>query len=83
MKKITLKVLLLSVLFLASASLNSQPPPPPADGQHGQQGDSPAGGNAPIGSGLLVLLTLSAAYGTKKAIQFQRSKDNLYAEETT
>ncbi len=41
-----------------SISVIAQPPPP----DHGEDEDQPA----PIGSGLVVLLALGAAYGAKK-----------------
>ncbi len=43
----------------------TQPPPPPSGAGHGASGNQ-TGGNAPIGSGLVVLLGLGAAYGGKK-----------------
>jgi len=40
------------------------PPEPP--GQHGETGNQPAGGGAPIGEGFLVLSLLGAGYGARK-----------------
>ena len=48
----------------------TQPPPPPAG--HGSSGDQSPGGTAPIGSGLVILLGLGAAYGGKKIFQAWR-----------
>jgi hypothetical protein len=43
----------------------AQPPDPPSG--HGYGGDSPPGGGAaPVGSGIVMLLTLGAAYGSRK-----------------
>lgn len=67
MKKAILN-LIISGLFIvvpvivASASA---PPPPPPGGPGGS--DNPIGGGpAPIGSGIIMLISLGAAYGTKK-----------------
>lgn len=43
---------------------NGDPPPPPA--QHGETGNQPVGGGAPIGEGLAILTLLSAGYGARK-----------------
>jgi hypothetical protein len=43
---------------------NGDPPPPP--GEHGQNGNQPPGGGAPIAGGMGILLALGAAYGGKK-----------------
>ncbi|PKP45631.1 MAG: hypothetical protein CVT94_17445 [Bacteroidetes bacterium HGW-Bacteroidetes-11] len=79
MKTLSIKVLLISFLLFAAGSLIAQPPPP-AGGQHNQQGDAPMGGNAPIGSGLLMLLSFSAAYGAKKVIQARNKQKNTNPE---
>jgi len=63
------KILAISLTFglligLSAISI-AQPPDPP--GGHGSGGNqSPGGGLAPIGSGLIVLLGMGAAYGAKK-----------------
>ena len=59
-------------LFIGiSAVTIAQPPAPPAD--HGQGGNaSPGGGTAPVGSGLVVLLSMGAAYGAKKLFHARR-----------
>ena len=77
MKKIVLKskirafftVLFFAALFVAVA----QEPPPPPD-THGSTEDAPAGGGAPIGSGLIVLLSLGAAYGGRKIYDWKKSE---------
>lgn len=43
----------------------SSPPPPPPPGGPGT-GETPIGGPAPIGSGLVILISMGAAYGAKK-----------------
>ena len=45
----------------------AQGPPPPPGGGHGQTGNqSPAGGGAPIGSAVALMVGLFGAYGAKK-----------------
>lgn len=70
MKRIVKAVLLIGLflfLLVSSARVMAQgaPPPPPAEG-HGMSGDLPAGGNAPIGGGLVMMLLMGAAYAGKK-----------------
>lgn len=52
-------------LFLSAAAFAQGPPPPPAD-PSGGGGNPPVGGGAPIGSGLITLVLLGAAYGATK-----------------
>ena len=59
MKAIRQIFLTATALFFMSTALIAQPPPP---GDHGQDENQPA----PIGSGLVILLGLGAAYGGKK-----------------
>jgi len=71
MKKVirnTVTGLLLGLLVSVGSDAFAQgAPPPPPNGGHGQSGDLPAGGDAPIGGGLAILLVLGAAYAGKKA----------------
>jgi hypothetical protein len=46
------------------ASASAPPPPPPPDDD--AISDSPIGGEAPIGSGIVMLISMGAAYGAKK-----------------
>ncbi|MDY0078151.1 MAG: hypothetical protein RBR87_12855 [Bacteroidales bacterium] len=74
MKKIMnlTKLTLILTLFMGwSLVAMAQAPPPPPPGGHGQGGNQPAGsgGGAPIGGGLVILLSLGAAYGGRKAYQ--------------
>jgi hypothetical protein len=64
--KILVKILLIPVfmLFFQLAS-NAQSAPPPPSG-HGQSGNQPAGGGAPIGAGIGFLLLMAGGYGAKK-----------------
>jgi polyferredoxin len=63
------KILVISLIvgFFTALSLTSmaQPSAPPPPASHGQSGNQ-AGGPAPVGSGLIILLGMGAAYGTKK-----------------
>ncbi len=62
------KIIGLAILILFFAPLTQvlaqggPPPPPPGD----TTGDTPIGGAAPIGTGLVILSTLGLAYGGKK-----------------
>jgi hypothetical protein len=47
---------------------NGDPPPPP--GEHGQNGNQPPGGGAPITGGIGILLAMGAAYSGKKVWYF-------------
>jgi len=69
----TLKKVLTTILILTAIQLtpinplsaqNGDPPPPP--GEHGQNGNQPPGGGAPITGGIGILLALGATYGVKK-----------------
>ncbi len=65
--------LTLTVLFslFAYNGFSQGPPPPPSGAGHGASGNQ-TGGNAPIGSGLVILLGLGAAYGGKKLYRFHK-----------
>jgi hypothetical protein len=52
------------------ASASAPPPPPPPGGP--DTGDSPIGGAAPIGSGLIMLVSMGAAYGAKKVFDARK-----------
>jgi hypothetical protein len=50
-------------VIIASASAPPPPPPPPGGGSN----PNPIGGGpAPVGSGIVMLLSMGAAYGAKK-----------------
>ena len=55
------------LVFFATGSF-SQPPPP----ERGQDDNQPA----PVGSGLVILLSLGAAYGAKKVYDGRRKISN-------
>ena len=63
MKK-TIQLTMFLVFFSALTLLAQAPPNPPGDAG---SGGGPVGGNAPVGSGMVVMLALGAAYaGWKK-----------------
>jgi hypothetical protein len=66
MRKSILNLIITGLLIIVPviASNASAPPPPPPPGPGG--GDVPIGGTAPIGSGLIILVSMGAAYGAKK-----------------
>ncbi len=67
MKKIIKRILIISFLACSPLFLSNvfaDLPPDPGGGPGG--GDLPVGGGSPIGGGLVILMTLGAAYGSKK-----------------
>lgn len=75
MKKLVLIPLLLSALFLGSQQIFAQNAPDPPSG-HGSSANSSPGGGAPIGDGLVLLLTMGAAYGVLKGYRFFKTGKN-------
>ncbi len=67
MKKsiITLIVTGLFITLPVILATASAPPPPPPPGGPGT-GEEPIGGAAPIGSGVVLLVSMGMAYGAKK-----------------
>lgn len=66
MKKRSL--LIVALLFATSFLLNAQAPPNPPG--NASNGGGPVGGNAPIGSGMAIMLVMGAAYaGWKRSEQ--------------
>jgi hypothetical protein len=68
--KNTVKILVISltlglIIGISAVSLAQPGPPPPPSG-HGSGGNQAPGGGAPIGSGLIIMITMGAAYGAKK-----------------
>jgi len=64
------KIILLAVFVaISSFSLLAQGPPPVPPSSANQGGTGPVGGTdggAPIGNGIVLLITLAAGYGAKK-----------------
>jgi hypothetical protein len=70
---ITLLIIVLMIINpLTASAQNGSPPPPP--GEHSQTGNQPPGGGTPIGSGLLIMLALGAAYGGNKLRNIRKNK---------
>lgn len=68
MKKAILNLIVVGLLIIVPVimvSASAPPPPPPLGGGPGGS-DIPIGGAAPVGSGLVLLLSMGAAYGAKK-----------------
>jgi hypothetical protein len=76
MKKILIKLSLIAAFALTSTALLAQggPPDPPVDPL---DGGGPVGGHAPVGSGIAILLTLSAAYGGRKVYKAWKNSQEL------
>ena len=68
------RILMLSVfLIIGGISLLAQAPPAPPSSAN-QGGTGPVGGGAPIGSGVVLLISLAAGYGGKKVFDFNKKK---------
>ena len=65
------KILMLSVVLMISGfSLLAQAPPVPPSSANNGGSNGPVGcGGAPIGSGVVLLISLAAGYGGKKVYQ--------------
>jgi hypothetical protein len=73
-------IILISVLFylcLPQLAIGQPHPPPPPSVGHSNTNDQPAGGGAPVGSGVMILLSLSAAYGAKKIYSANREENGI------
>lgn len=70
------KFLLIAIFALFSViAFGQNPPPPPGGGSgSGNNGGNQLGGNAHIGGGLLILLTMGLAYGGKRIYNLRASK---------
>ena len=62
--------------FFLSCSLLSYAPPPPPPGDHGGGGDVPAGGGAPLGEGIALLIGLASAWSARKLYQIKKSENH-------
>jgi hypothetical protein len=68
-------LIIITLLTLCALSVSPQDPPPPPGGGHGMGGNQSPGGSAPIGSGLILLISMGALYGTGKTIQSQKKNN--------
>jgi len=65
------KILMLSIVLMISGfSLLAQAPPSPP--VNANEGGGPVGGGAPIGSGIVLLISLAAGYGGKKVFDARK-----------
>ena len=70
MKK-AIQIVVLATVVLVPVILSAQPHPyDPSIG--GGTAGAPAGGGAPIGGGMLILLSLALGYGAKKFYEIRR-----------
>ena len=65
--------LYLFLFCLAITSLQAQEPPHPPSGNHGLNGNQPAGGNARVGDGIGIVIAFALAYSYRK---LNRTKKN-------
>lgn len=61
---------IISMVFASSAF--AQDPPPPPGGGHGGGGALPPGGGAPVGEGIVLLISLAAGYGAKRVFNARK-----------
>jgi hypothetical protein len=80
-------ILLTFLLLLAGSTLFAQgpggvPEDPSVGGDNGAVGH-PAGGGAPLGTGIIILMSLAAAYGATNILQLLKKKEeNLPARDS-
>ena len=68
LKLLIITAIVIVPLLTATASVPPPPPPPPGGG-----GDPiPIGGTAPIEGGVVILVSMAAAYGAKKIYDARR-----------
>ncbi len=68
-----LLIVMTGFVCVAPAFAQGGDPPPPPD-THGSQQNEVPGGGVPVGSGMMLLISLGTAYGLKKARDI-RKKD--------
>jgi len=68
MKKVFINLIITGLFLVVPVIIASaSAPPPPPDPPGGSGGSTPIGGGAaPIGSGIVLLISMGAAYGAKK-----------------
>jgi hypothetical protein len=70
MKKV-IQILAIALVILVPVILTAQPMPNDP-GIGGGAGQYPVGGGAPIGGGLLIMLSLAIGYGTRKIYEIRK-----------
>jgi len=74
----------LFALSFPDVVFSQPPPPPPPTSGHGIGKDQPAGGGAPIGEGIWMLITLAFSYGVYHFIKSrEKIPDKLSMDELT
>ena len=68
-----IRIIFFLALIVSVSPAMADPPLPPA--QHGNSGNQPADGGAPIGDGMFLLIALSAAYSARKVYGARREED--------
>lgn len=75
MKTLIKTTTIIITFTLLTISAFTQTPPPPNGGNGAPTGvNTPVGGGAPIGCGLLILTLLGAGYGAKKTYDHNKKK---------
>ena len=71
------KLIAAAILIFAFSALSAQTPPPPnGNGSNPiDNGNTPVGGGAPIGGGLIIMMALGMGYGTKKVYDFRNNSE--------
>ena len=72
-KSLLFSIILLGFMAISQISFAQFPPPPPSGDKGGSSNGVPGGG-APIGSGIVLLISLAAGYGGKKVFDFKKKK---------
>jgi hypothetical protein len=70
-KSLVFSLFLLGFMALSQIGYGQFPPPPPSGDKGGNNNGVPGGG-APIGSGMVLLISLAAGYGAKKVYQAKK-----------
>ncbi|NCC74162.1 MAG: hypothetical protein EOM06_12270 [Sphingobacteriia bacterium] len=65
-RRISKLIAFFALVFISFSTMAQEPPPPPDNPSSFGGTNGPVGGGAPVGSGLVILLSLGAAYGGKK-----------------
>ena len=75
-----LKTFIIVLILSSTYSLEAQDPPPPPGGDSGTGNNSDNSQGAPIGGGLLILLSLGAAYGGYKGFKLYKTRKKNLAD---
>jgi hypothetical protein len=74
LKKKIFVPIVLSISLFFSASVFAGDPPPVGGDPTTDPGAAPIGGSAPIGSGLVIIIGMGAAYAGKKTFHIQEEE---------